>query len=80
MMVLIEGYSCLTEEEKQVLELLGVGMTNREIARQLSVSPRIIKHVVKNLIAKLHAVSRSEAAVCASFVEVIRLSAKSPLC
>jgi DNA-binding CsgD family transcriptional regulator len=48
----------LTPREKQVLQLLDDGRTNRQIAAELFVSPRTVDMHVRNLLAKLGCTSR----------------------
>jgi DNA-binding CsgD family transcriptional regulator len=51
----------LTRRELEVLRLVAVGRTNREIARELFLSPRTIDMHVRNVLAKLDCRSRTEA-------------------
>ena len=51
----------LTERELDVLRLLGVALTQREIARSLYVSANTVKTHTRNLYAKLGASTRVEA-------------------
>lgn len=51
----------LTEREREVLHLMTQGMTNIEIAGQLSVSRFTVKKHVSNILAKLNTASRTEA-------------------
>jgi DNA-binding NarL/FixJ family response regulator len=53
----------LTEKEREVLILLGQGMTNKEIAARLSRSPNTIKIHVSHILEKLNLRSRTEAAL-----------------
>ena len=53
----------LTEKEREVLSLLGQGMTNKEIAVRLSRSPNTIKIHVSHILEKLNLRSRTEAAL-----------------
>ena len=53
----------LTEKEREVLTLLGLGMTNKEIAARLSRSPNTIKIHVSHILEKLNLRSRTEAAL-----------------
>jgi DNA-binding NarL/FixJ family response regulator len=52
----------LTPREREVLELLGWGRTNREIAQELVLSVRTVGLHVSHVLAKLGAGNRSEAA------------------
>lgn len=50
----------LTRNEQQVLELIAQGKSNKEVARDLSRSPRTIEHQVSSVLAKFNASSRME--------------------
>ncbi len=51
----------ITERERQVLQLLADGRSNKEIARQLSLSPNTVKTHVARLFEKLRVARRTEA-------------------
>ena len=51
----------LTEREIEILKLAGRGMTNREIATQLSISARTVQVHLSNVFGKLGVGSRTEA-------------------
>jgi DNA-binding NarL/FixJ family response regulator len=55
----------LTERELEVLELAARGMTNREIAHALSLSPRTIQVHMSNIYGRLGVGSRTEAVLYA---------------
>ncbi len=55
----------LTRREAEVLELLARGLSDREIAEALSVSPRTVGGYVTKLLTKLNLESRTAAAVYA---------------
>jgi DNA-binding NarL/FixJ family response regulator len=55
----------LTERERQVLQLLGEGLTNREIGERLYLAEKTIKHYMTSVLQKLHVRSRVEAALLA---------------
>lgn len=54
------GNAMLTERENQVLRLLAVGMSNREIGRRLVISEATVKFHVRNLRDKLEVRRRTE--------------------
>ena len=53
----------LTDRELEVLPLLASGLTNREIARRLVISPGTVKHHVRHIASKLGVSDRTQAAV-----------------
>ncbi|MGH3169020.1 MAG: helix-turn-helix transcriptional regulator, partial [Trebonia sp.] len=55
----------LTEREREVLRLLARGMSNREIGAELFITPKTASVHVSNILAKLGAASRTEAAAIA---------------
>ena len=57
--------ACLTTREMEVLELVAGGMTNPEIAASLYISRKTAGHHVSNILIKLGATTRTEAAAVA---------------
>lgn len=55
----------LTPREREVLEFITLGQTNKAIGRELSISPATVKVHVERIIAKLGVSDRTEAAVLA---------------
>ena len=53
----------LSESEQKVLRLMARGMTNDEIAAQLSFSPKTVRNYVSNIFGKLHVADRAQAIV-----------------
>lgn len=62
----------LTEQEKTILNLIGEGMTNRQIGEQMHLAEKTIKNYVSGLLAKLGMERRTQAAAY-----VARLGANS---
>ena len=56
----------LTEREREVLQWVARGLTNKEIGAQLSLSPHTIKAHIRTILEKLHVRSRAEAAAWAT--------------
>ena len=55
----------LSERERQILELLATGCSNKEIARDLDLSEKTVKHYMTNILQKLQVRNRVEAALMA---------------
>jgi DNA-binding NarL/FixJ family response regulator len=55
----------LTPKEEQILELVGEGLTNRQIAERLSLAEKTVKNYVSIVLGKLGVESRTQAAVLA---------------
>lgn len=60
-----ELLASLTEREREVLEHLALGESNKGIARTLDISPDTVKLHVRHILTKLNLTSRVEAAVFA---------------
>ena len=56
----------LTDQEKRILELIGEGMTNRQIAESVFLAEKTVKNYVSSLLAKLGMERRTQAAVFAA--------------
>ena len=59
------GKPALTDRELDVLELLGEGRSNKDIARRLAITEGTAKTHVKAILTKLDAISRTEAVAIA---------------
>lgn len=53
----------LSPQERRLLDLLGEGLTNRQIAQRMELAEKTVKNYVSNLLRKLDMRSRTEAAV-----------------
>lgn len=53
----------LSEQERQVLDLIGDGMTNRQIAAEMFVAEKTVKNYTSHVLAKLGMATRQQAAI-----------------
>ena len=61
-----EVFADLTRREMEVLELLGNGLRNREIAERLYISEKTVKNHISSILSKLQVNDRTEAALLAA--------------
>jgi DNA-binding NarL/FixJ family response regulator len=57
-----EGETALTRRETEILQLVAGGLTNKEIANQLTITEGTVKNHVHNALEKLHLSNRTQAA------------------
>ncbi|HEY5786401.1 MAG TPA: response regulator transcription factor, partial [Microlunatus sp.] len=53
----------LTHREREVLDLIATGVSNADIARRLSLSPKTVRNHVSNVFTKLQVADRAQAIV-----------------
>jgi DNA-binding NarL/FixJ family response regulator len=58
----VDPLSALTDQEKKVLDLVGEGLTNRQIAERMFLAEKTAKNYVSSLLTKLGMQRRSQAA------------------
>lgn len=58
-------YNDLTDREKEILRLIALGGTNKEIAQKLSISEKTVKNHISNIFQALHVTNRTQAAIYA---------------
>ena len=63
--------ACLTPREDQVLGLIGLGLTNREIGGRLGIAEKTVKNTVTGVLAKLGLQRRGQAII---YVTVRRMA------
>jgi len=56
----------LTAQEQKILDLIGQGMTNRQIAEAMFLAEKTVKNYVSSMLAKLGLTSRTQAAIFAT--------------
>jgi DNA-binding NarL/FixJ family response regulator len=58
--------AALTDQERRILDLIGEGLTNRQIAERMFLAEKTVKNYVSNLLSKLGLQRRTQAAVLAT--------------
>lgn len=58
-------YNDLTEREKEILRLIVLGGTNKEIAKKIGIAEKTVKNHISNIFLTLHVNNRTKAAVYA---------------
>lgn len=53
----------LSEREQQILKKLATGLSNRDIANDICLSEKTVKHYMTNIMTKLHVSNRVQAAI-----------------
>ncbi len=66
---LYEGRPNLTDRELEVLSLIGLGLSNQDIAGRLTIELGTVKNHVHNILRKLDVSSRDEAAACLPWIQ-----------
>lgn len=59
----------LTDQERRIFELIGEGLTNRQIAEQVHLAEKTVKNYVSNMLMKLGMERRTEAAAYAARID-----------
>jgi len=60
----------LSDQEKRILELIGEGLTNRQIGESMHLAEKTVKNYVSSLLAKLGMERRTQAAALAARIAV----------
>ncbi|NJP81455.1 response regulator transcription factor, partial [Streptomyces sp. AA8] len=71
------GLAGLTDREREILGLIGEGMTNRQIGQKLYLAEKTVKNHISRLLAKLGVERRVQAAVIAT--EALATEHQQPL-
>ncbi len=59
----VRGLDSLTEREKEILELIAEGLTNKEIAERVFLSQKTVRNYVSSIFQKIHVSHRTQAAI-----------------
>jgi DNA-binding NarL/FixJ family response regulator len=64
--------AALSDQERQILQLIGEGLTNRQIGERLFLAEKTVKNYVSNLFTKLDMRRRTQAAAFAAQLKATR--------
>ena len=68
-----DPFESLTERERDILKLLGRGMSNKEIASELTLTEMTVKGYVSDIFMKLGVSDRTQAALMAVRFGLVKL-------
>ncbi|MFF8640579.1 response regulator [Streptomyces sp. NPDC015345] len=74
----LDAFPDLTERDLQILELIGQGLTNRQIGQRLFLAEKTVKHYVSRLFDKLGVERRAQAAAIAGQAAVLMRRGQGP--
>jgi DNA-binding NarL/FixJ family response regulator len=66
----IHRMAVLSPQEKALVHLVGLGMTNKQIAREMSLAEKTVKNYVSNVLTKLGMTRRTQVAFWVATTEV----------
>jgi two-component system, NarL family, response regulator DevR len=61
-----DPFAALTSQERKILDLIGEGLTNRQIGERMFLAEKTVKNYVSSLLAKLGLERRTQAAILAT--------------
>jgi LuxR family transcriptional regulator of spore coat protein len=62
----LETRPTLTEREHQILELVAVGLSAKEVAQHINIAPRTVERHIENIRLKMRARNRTHMVTCAA--------------
>lgn len=71
--------SLLTAKEKEILQKLGIGFTNKQIAGSLFITENTVKKHVSQVLAKLELADRTQAALYANVTGLVQYNYEIPI-
>ncbi len=67
----------LTDREQQVLELVAIGLSAKEVAQKISIAPRTVERHIENIRLKMRARNRTHMVTCAAMAGLLAVSPTS---
>ena len=69
-----KGVECLTPREKETLEYLVLGLTNKEIAEKMGITHHTVKAFIASMFDKLGGERRSDLAIRALIYKIVEIN------
>jgi DNA-binding NarL/FixJ family response regulator len=64
----------LTSREREIVRFIDEGLSNKEIARQLSIEVSTVKNHVHNILEKLHVTRRGKVSARVRIADAVRVN------
>ncbi len=74
----LEGRPILTEREQQILELVAIGLSAKEVAQHVSIAPRTVERHIENIRLKMRARNRTHMVTCAVMTGLLTAQVSTP--
>ncbi len=74
----IESQPCLTNREQEILELVAIGLSAKEVALEIDIAPRTVERHIENVRLKFRARNRTHMVTCAALAGLLLLEATPP--
>ena len=68
----VTGAPALTNREQQVLELVAMGFSAKEVAQEIDIAPRTVERHIENVRLKIRARNRAHMVTCALTMGILR--------
>ncbi len=73
----LDGKAVLTKREHEILELVAIGLSAKEVALKIAIAPRTVERHIENIRLKMRARNRTHMVTCAAMSGLL-LASENP--